>query len=79
MTTTRTFCATSTTSSRGVGNYQILDPEEAIELANSLGRRGWLMFNPLLSGIAPDEAWKMLHTVEERVMPFVDDGRRTKG
>jgi len=62
---------------RGVGNYQILDPEQAIELANSLGRRGWLMFNPLLSGIAPDEAWKMLHTVEERVMPYVDDGRRT--
>jgi alkanesulfonate monooxygenase SsuD/methylene tetrahydromethanopterin reductase-like flavin-dependent oxidoreductase (luciferase family) len=61
---------------RGVGNYQILDPEEAIELANSLGRRGWLMFNPLLSGIAPDEAWKMLHTLEERVIPFVDDGPR---
>jgi alkanesulfonate monooxygenase SsuD/methylene tetrahydromethanopterin reductase-like flavin-dependent oxidoreductase (luciferase family) len=56
----------------GVGNYQILDPEEAIELANSLGRRGWLMFNPLLSGIPPEEAWKMLRTVEERVMPFVE-------
>ena len=58
----------------GVGKYQILDPEEAIQLANTLGRRGWLMLNPLLSGIAPDEAWKMLRTFEERVMPFVDDG-----
>jgi hypothetical protein len=64
---------------RGVGNYQILDPEETIELANSLGRRGWMMLNPLMSGIAPDEAWTMLRTVEERVMPFVDDGRSTKG
>lgn len=59
---------------RGVGNYQILDPEEAIELANSLGRRGWMILNPLLSGIAPDEAWKMLHVFEEQVMPFVDKG-----
>ena len=40
--------------------YQILDPEEAIELANRLGRRGWMMFNPLMAGIAPDEAWTML-------------------
>jgi alkanesulfonate monooxygenase SsuD/methylene tetrahydromethanopterin reductase-like flavin-dependent oxidoreductase (luciferase family) len=60
----------------GRGKYQILDPEETIELANGLGRRGWLMLNPLLSGIAPDEAWKMLRTFEDRVMPYVDDGRR---
>jgi alkanesulfonate monooxygenase SsuD/methylene tetrahydromethanopterin reductase-like flavin-dependent oxidoreductase (luciferase family) len=58
---------------QGVGNYQILDPEEAIELANRLGRRGWMVFNPLLGGIAPDEAWTMLQTVEERVMPYVDE------
>ena len=57
---------------QGVGNYQILDPEEAIELANRLGRRGWMMFNPLLSGIEPEEAWKMLRVVEDRVMPYVD-------
>jgi alkanesulfonate monooxygenase SsuD/methylene tetrahydromethanopterin reductase-like flavin-dependent oxidoreductase (luciferase family) len=56
----------------GRGNFQILDPEEAIELANRLGRRGWMMFNPLMAGIDPDEAWKMLHLVEERVMPNVD-------
>jgi alkanesulfonate monooxygenase SsuD/methylene tetrahydromethanopterin reductase-like flavin-dependent oxidoreductase (luciferase family) len=60
----------------GVGAYQILDPEEAIELANTLGQRGWFVLNPLLSGIAPEEAWKMLHTVEERVMPYVDGPHR---
>lgn len=58
---------------RGVGNFQILDPEEAIELGHRLGRRGWLMLNPLMAGIAPEEAWKMLKLVEERVMPFLDD------
>jgi alkanesulfonate monooxygenase SsuD/methylene tetrahydromethanopterin reductase-like flavin-dependent oxidoreductase (luciferase family) len=56
----------------GRGNYQILDPEEAIELGNRLGRRGWMMFNPLMAGIDPAEAWKMLHTAEERVFPYLD-------
>jgi alkanesulfonate monooxygenase SsuD/methylene tetrahydromethanopterin reductase-like flavin-dependent oxidoreductase (luciferase family) len=56
----------------GRGNYQILDPEETIELAGRLGRRGWLMFNPLMAGIAPDEAWKMLHTLEDRVFPYLE-------
>jgi alkanesulfonate monooxygenase SsuD/methylene tetrahydromethanopterin reductase-like flavin-dependent oxidoreductase (luciferase family) len=56
----------------GRGNYQILDPEQAIELGNRLGRRGWFMFNPLMAGIPPDEAWKMLHTLEDRVFPYLD-------
>jgi alkanesulfonate monooxygenase SsuD/methylene tetrahydromethanopterin reductase-like flavin-dependent oxidoreductase (luciferase family) len=55
----------------GRGNYQILDPEEAIELGSRLGRRGWMMFNPLMAGIEPDEAWKMLHTLEGRVFPYL--------
>jgi alkanesulfonate monooxygenase SsuD/methylene tetrahydromethanopterin reductase-like flavin-dependent oxidoreductase (luciferase family) len=58
---------------KGVGNFQILDPEEAIQLANRLGRRGWMMFNPLMAGIAPEEAWRMLRLVEERVMPYVEE------
>lgn len=56
----------------GVGQYQILDPEETVELANRLGRRGWLVLNPLMSGIDPDEAWKMLRVVEERVLPNLE-------
>ena len=55
----------------GVGNYQILNPDQAIELAHRLGRRGWFMLNPLMSGIAPQEAWKMLDLVENEVMPHV--------
>src|SRR5436190_1887244 len=57
----------------GHGNYQILDPEEAIALANGLGRRGWMMINPLLAGIDPAEAWKMLHLLEERVFPYLEN------
>jgi hypothetical protein len=33
------------------------------------------MFNPLLAGIDPDEAWTMLRTLEERVIPYVEDRR----
>jgi len=57
---------------RGTGNFQILDPEETIELGNRLGRWGWLMFNPLMAGIAPAEAWTMLRLVAERVIPYLD-------
>jgi alkanesulfonate monooxygenase SsuD/methylene tetrahydromethanopterin reductase-like flavin-dependent oxidoreductase (luciferase family) len=55
----------------GRGGYQILDPEEAIGLGSRLGRRGWLMFNPLMAGIDPAEAWKMLKLAEERVFPYL--------
>jgi hypothetical protein len=58
---------------KGVGQYQILDPEETLELASRLGRRGWLLLNPRMSGIAPDVAWKMLRVVEERVLPHLAD------
>jgi alkanesulfonate monooxygenase SsuD/methylene tetrahydromethanopterin reductase-like flavin-dependent oxidoreductase (luciferase family) len=58
---------------RGIGQYQILDPEETLELAARLGRRGWLVFNPLMSGIPPADAWKMLQLVEEQVMPVLAD------
>ncbi|MGE0879127.1 MAG: LLM class flavin-dependent oxidoreductase [Acidimicrobiia bacterium] len=56
---------------KGVGNFQILDPDEAVALGERLGRRGWFMLNPLMAGIDPAEAWTMLKLVEERVMPYV--------
>jgi alkanesulfonate monooxygenase SsuD/methylene tetrahydromethanopterin reductase-like flavin-dependent oxidoreductase (luciferase family) len=51
--------------------YQILNPEEAIQLIQSLGPDGELLFNPLLAGIPPGKALKMLKLVEEEVFPFV--------
>ena len=63
---------------KGVGQYQILDPEQTIELVNRLGHRGWLILNPLMSGIAPDEAWKMLRVFEDRVMPYLETRSSSK-
>jgi len=54
------------------GAYQVLDPDEAVELANGLGPDGELHLNPLLAGIAPRDAWGMLRLVGERVLPHLE-------
>lgn len=54
------------------GAYQIVTPEEALELARELGPRGELHLNPLLSGIDPEHAWRMLRTFEQHVLPYLD-------
>lgn len=57
----------------GRGNFQIMDPEEAIAFGQSLGRRGWMVFNPLMAGIEPAWAWEMLRVLEDRVFPYMDE------
>jgi alkanesulfonate monooxygenase SsuD/methylene tetrahydromethanopterin reductase-like flavin-dependent oxidoreductase (luciferase family) len=52
--------------------YAIVNPEEAIELANSLGATGELIFQPLLSAIEPAKAWEMLRVLEREVLPHLD-------
>jgi alkanesulfonate monooxygenase SsuD/methylene tetrahydromethanopterin reductase-like flavin-dependent oxidoreductase (luciferase family) len=56
-------------SLRQGGAYDVLTPDEAIELAHSLGDDGELTFNPLLAGIDPAEAWRMLELVDREVLP----------
>jgi alkanesulfonate monooxygenase SsuD/methylene tetrahydromethanopterin reductase-like flavin-dependent oxidoreductase (luciferase family) len=51
--------------------YDIVNPEEAIVLANALGPHGELIFQPLLSAIDPSLAWKMLHLLESEVLPHL--------
>jgi alkanesulfonate monooxygenase SsuD/methylene tetrahydromethanopterin reductase-like flavin-dependent oxidoreductase (luciferase family) len=51
--------------------YQIATPEEAIELARSLGSRGELIFQPLLAAIEPRLAWDMLRLLENEVLPHI--------
>ncbi len=58
-------------SIRQGGAYQVVTPEEAIELASNLGPNGELHLNPLLSGIDPDEARRMLDTFEAEVLPHI--------
>jgi hypothetical protein len=50
---------------------QVLTPEEAIALAEKLGRRGIVQLSPLMDGIAPGEAWKMLRLFETKVLPYL--------
>jgi len=57
----------------GRGNFQIMDPEEAIAFGRSLGRRGWMVFNPLMAGIDPAWAWEMLQLLDDRVLPYIDE------
>jgi alkanesulfonate monooxygenase SsuD/methylene tetrahydromethanopterin reductase-like flavin-dependent oxidoreductase (luciferase family) len=51
--------------------YRIVNPEEAIELAGSLGTAGELIFQPLLSAIYPGLAWEMLNLLEREVLPHL--------
>ena len=52
--------------------YVVATPDEAVELANALGPDGELHLNPLLSGIDPAYAWRMLETVERHVFPNLE-------
>lgn len=52
--------------------YEIVTPEEAIALANALGPKGELIFQPLLSAIDPKLAWDMLRLVENEVLPHLE-------
>ena len=51
--------------------YQVLGPEEALELAIRLGAHGTLYMTPLLSGLDPSLAWSSLRLFEERVLPHL--------
>ena len=56
-------------SLRQGGAYDVVTPDEAVELARGLGPDGELHLNPLLAGIDPAEAWKMLELVDREVLP----------
>jgi len=51
--------------------YQVLTPEQALELAEKLGQHSVLYLNPLLAGIDPDFSWKMLQLYERKVHPYI--------
>ncbi len=53
------------------GAYQVLTPEQALALAQSLGPDGVLYLNPLLAGIDPRFAAEMLALYEREVHPHL--------
>ena len=51
--------------------YQVLTPDEALELAENLGQHSVIYLNPLLAGIDPDISWQMLKLYEREVHPHL--------
>jgi len=58
-------------SLRQGGTYDVLTPDEAVELIQRLGPDGRLSLNPLLAGIDPAAAWQMLDLFEREVLPVL--------
>jgi alkanesulfonate monooxygenase SsuD/methylene tetrahydromethanopterin reductase-like flavin-dependent oxidoreductase (luciferase family) len=56
-------------SLRQGGAYEVLTPDEAVELVERLGPEGRLSLTPLLAGIDPAAAWRMLGLFEREVLP----------
>ncbi|OCC23957.1 hypothetical protein MB02_09085 [Croceicoccus estronivorus] len=59
---------------RESGEYQVLTPDEAVELVKGLGDNSSLYLSPFFAGIAPEEGWKMLRLYEQYVHPHVPQG-----
>ena len=51
--------------------YQVLTPDQTLELAEKLGQHSVMYLNPLLAGIDPDVSWRMLKLYEREVHPHL--------
>lgn len=51
--------------------YQVLTPEQAVAMGETLGAHSVVYLNPLLAGIEPARAWEMLRLFEDRVLPYL--------
>ncbi len=51
---------------RASGVYQVVTPDECVEMAR---RDGGLRLHPLMGGLAPDLAWESLELVASKVIP----------
>ena len=58
---------------RASGLYQVLTPEQCIELARALGPSGQLYVHPLLAGIDADIGHETLRLLGERVLPALGE------
>lgn len=54
---------------RAEGVYQILTPDQCVELAARLGPFGGLTHHPLCGGVPPELAWPSLELFAEKVLP----------
>jgi len=58
---------------RASGAYQVLRPEETVEMIRGLGPDRTFILTPLLGGLDPDFAWDGLRRFERGVWPHVRD------
>ncbi len=59
---------------REAGLYRVMTPEQVVAMANDLGDHSSLYLTPLLGGIEPARAWKMLRLFEREVYPQLPRG-----
>jgi alkanesulfonate monooxygenase SsuD/methylene tetrahydromethanopterin reductase-like flavin-dependent oxidoreductase (luciferase family) len=55
---------------RASGMYEIVTPDEAVDL---IAQRGGVSFKPLMGGLDPDVGWESLHLFESKVLPRLRD------
>lgn len=51
--------------------YQVLTPDECVELVRGLGPDATMPIHPMMGGIPPEQAWQSLRLIVEEVMPRV--------
>ena len=56
---------------RASGAYQVLTPDQLIDLARGMVAAQPIMFHPLCGGIAPELAWSSLQLFADRVLPVL--------
>lgn len=61
--------ATTPEELRKEGKYQVLTPDECVDLVRSFGAFDTFVLHPLMGGLAPDMAWASLELFASRVLP----------
>lgn len=54
---------------RESGVYQVLTPQQALDMISTCGDQGYIMLHPLVGGIDPAFGWNSLRLFAEQVMP----------
>lgn len=64
--------ATTIEELRSNPTYQVVTPEQCIELAKTYGPNDVLRFAPIAGGLSPKFAWESLKLFEKSVLPHID-------
>jgi alkanesulfonate monooxygenase SsuD/methylene tetrahydromethanopterin reductase-like flavin-dependent oxidoreductase (luciferase family) len=54
---------------RDTGVYQVLTPDECVDLAHEQGDFGSVLLHPLMGGLPPELGWESLELFERQVLP----------